>query len=612
MIRIQNQASHPFSGWKRLTVSRWPTWDSGVVGGCQFVLGRHLGTAARVCDVRVSLQPGQAVVLDLMQSEARPYVIHDHVPAQAVADPVSYFGIPHVLNAPLEFVSMREDGACFLIHLRGRSHLAPLLVSDLFVHWYPDQTWAPAALSVTASNPAIPDLQATLPTSLNLEITGATVTYPNGGNGPLMPAGDWFGDGQTRAWPCAIYWPRGADSADVLYADASARQEIAGRGLSQIGPLGVIAEQGRFDARAWINRFRTPARNALFQWPSVWDLGVAMNSGVGGDQEDQGYSQGFECFYPGGLGAEFPTLNAAYAQMRRPCHYREKDGSLLDLDTHPGLKMWALRPHSNGTDWLGKPPRTAFDAHGYNGPDAEHHWMNRVAAAFELTGCPVLEQELESIARALMFEQWLTTARENGCRGMVIAHLFRLLPNRVLANRLRDRWCRFVENTLVPLWRDKPMWDYRDSRTPSLALYVDETQYPKVCMAYQSALGAYGVWLAGKVLEHEPSRVLGAQCAKDVIEHCYIGFEEWAQIGVGPDGKLARPPFLMGFNAWDNGDYRFKWFPLAVYVAAVEGHDKAADLHGWLMAQLKSYMPVNRAVLDGLATDWLPPLPATS
>ena len=172
VVHVANYSGAEFDGWKRATVDVMPPTKAGVAGDVLYVLGRHVGADARTVDLRLRLAPGEIRTIDLRKADPAQFDL-----APLPADPLAFFGMPSIAGMPFSLVDAKPDGAAWLAHLRART--GPMLCVDLWVTWYPDQpSWATGEAIVTASNPTVPDLVATVPEDFRLRFGAADVVVP--------------------------------------------------------------------------------------------------------------------------------------------------------------------------------------------------------------------------------------------------------------------------------------------------------------------------------------------------------------------------------------------------------------------------------------------------
>ena len=474
VVHVANYSGSTFDGWKRCTVDVMPPHEAGQVANgfsnkiTHFVLGRRIGVDVRVIDLRVRLEPGEIRSIDL--SAATPW---GFTRGSLPLDPLAFFGQPSIAGVPLSVANVQPDGAGWLVHLRAR--VGPMLHTDLWTTWYPDQPgWCAGELAVTASNPAVPDVTATVPDGFLLRFGAADVlipglqpepTNPQGaraGGARLLPAGSVIGDGQARSWPIVLVWRQHLRTVDEWSsAGAAANLAICANGIARLYPDGNPQLAAGTAPLAWTIANWAGAIERLHTW-DAGPIGVTARSPSAGAVEDQVFV-GAECAGTPGLGAETVRYLVALGQSRRPCHHLEADGSLLDLARHPQLRFWDARPHWHtgvSPDQLGKSRGlTELETHGWWGPDVEHWLQNTVALAARLTGSPALQWQLAAQARVYLL-QWtvapgLSTsqcyaARAVGWEAINVVHLWRGLENRVLAAMVRERWLARLDAILLP------------------------------------------------------------------------------------------------------------------------------------------------------------------
>ena len=515
VVSLANYSGSAYDGWKRCTVDVMPPHEAGQVGATRYVLGRRIGTDVRVIDVRVRLDAGEVLSLDL--STATPWAF---VLGPLPADPLAFFGAPTIAGVPLQVVALQADGAGYLAHLRAR--VGPMLCCDLWLWWYPDApAWAIGEAVVCASNPAVPDVTATVPTDFRLRFGTADVLVPGAqGGGPcLLPAGTIFGDGQARSFPLVLIWRQHLTSpTEWSSAGAAANLAIAANGISRLWPDGNPAPVPGASPLDWTRAHWADAISSLHRWERPVGLGVNQRSGDAGAQEDQVFV-GAETLDTEGLGAETVRYLVALSQSRRPCHHLEADGSLLRLAAHPQLVLWDGRPHWHAgvsPDRLGKSRGlTELDTHGWYGPDVEHWLLNTLATAARLTGSPALQWQLEHEARVYLLQSvaspWLFAARATGWDGIGAVHLWRTLEDRALAQQVRDGWLRRFDAILLPQLSAKPndIWDVRKD-DPRLGT-------GEWWMPWQQAVGAYGLDMAGQVFGRADARALALRGARRAL-----------------------------------------------------------------------------------------------
>lgn len=544
VVRLCNYSSSPFDGWKRATVDVMPAHESGQVGDVRYVLGRSVGRDVRVVDLQVRLAPGQALTVDLGAAVAWPFV-RGSLPA----DPLGFFGAPSVADVPLQLASIRPDGAGYTSEWWART--GRMLCTRVWTTWYPDR---PAIVTgdvvVVASNPAVPDLVATVPSGLTLRFGDAVVIVPGAGVGaPLVAAGTTLADGQGKAFPISLVWVRHLQRAsDWSSVGVVADLAVGAVGIRQLWQEGNPKFPTGWSARSWANaRFA-----ASVQVLHTWDLpvcGPAVRSADTGAQEDQLWWPGGEALQPDGVGAEWVRLlSALKLHAERPANHLEVDGSPLDPDRHPSLMMWDCRPFfAVSQDRLGKARELdVTETHGRWGADTQH-WLTRsLGSASRLTGRPAAGWLMERLAVAYLLQRtsvpsWSTSAtfsaREWGYEGLWVVQCDRDLPDRALAARVVARWRERVRAILLPQMEGKDL----------LMPMRDDRLGPGVwAIAWQEALGAYGIDLACQVLGPVEGRAVALRVARRVLADGWQMRGQWlsrAQFPVSgplpdPDGSF--------------------------------------------------------------------------
>ena len=514
MIRLRNHSAFPFSGWKRTTIE---TQDAS---NARVRVGRQTGLETWAADVWCDLPPGGSEVVD-----PRAPAGMEPPSTPPPADLLGWFGgYPHVAGQQMHLLSLRPDGAGHMAHFRAR--VGRMFCVDLVVLWYPERpAVVDGELLVTCSNPAVPDMGEALP-ALNLTWGTASVVSPSGD----LPAGMPFADGQARALPLTFVWKDHITTeAEARYAAVVAQRTMVAVGVESL-PLGTPGMPAGFQPNAWLWRHLHIGK-ILTTWGHP-ELGPAANTAQAGAQEDQCFVGG-ECFHPEGLGSEVLTYFAALATSGHPCHHLDLDGSVVDRDRHPNLRMFHSRPDSRvSPDMLGKPRmipdagEATSETHGWNGPDAQHWMIGRLAAAAHLTGSPVCQRLLEHQARTYLIQlttnQALSTstiwsAREIGWEGLAVVQLWRVLEDRQLAQRVVDHFRERVARIIVPKLSGKGgRW---------VSVRADSVGPGECWQAWQHAHGSYGLDLACELFGLPEGRALALECAKRCMA------DSWRQEG---------------------------------------------------------------------------------
>lgn len=594
VVHLQNYSGAPYAGWIRRTVDRDPPQAAGAVGDVHYVLGRRCGIAARIVDLQVELEPGQGLDVDL--AAATPWQFRAPSPPAFSASlaGVGLTPAPNFAGAP----PVLQDGAGHLVHLHGR--VGPMLHADLWATVYPAQPWCQAELVLCASNPSVPDMTATVPAGLALAVEGAEVVVPGLGAGaPLLRAGETLGDGQARSWPLTILWTSRFAGADWTHSGAAVAMGLAGVGVEKLGALGPAEVPRGWSPLTWMRANFDGAIARLHTW-DAGPLGVTATSTVTGDQEDQGFVQGTEALQPRGAGAEVVRYLVALGQSRRPAHHLEASGALLDLNAHSRLREWDSRAHwSTGVspDQLGKSRaiNAGLDAHAWYGPDRQHWLLHTVAGAYQLTGSPALQWQLEHAARTILFQETIEprvstsgpdAARSAGWTGQVVTWLHLCLEDRALEGLVAERWRQRVLRVYVPSW----------SRTTPVAVWqpladVRVTHevgggYALGWQAYQQAVGAFGMDLASDVLGVPEGRALALQGALSVLDQAWHKdangrWIDWEELGFADGQRLPDAAYVEGQGAHRTGWFRLAWLPLALSTVLRQQPTNAKALEIW-------------------------------
>lgn len=585
---LRNHSISPFRGWIRTTT------DTELLGpmhcdGCDIVPARRIGLDVHAVDVWCHLSPNEERTVN--REHAQP---SNWTPTNAPADPVAHFGGMPLLNGqPMLHVGLAQDGAAWRAHFALR--IGRMFLCDLWLRWYPDQ---PAIVEgecmVTCSNADVPDMGETLP---DFRLTWGDSWQI----GALPKAGMRFADGQARAFPLSFVWKRHLHTAlDWSTAGAIVTHSIGAVGVSRLLPGGNPTLPADFNLPAWAAQHWKRSYDALTTWEHP-QLGPAANTAQAGGQECQCFTGG-EAFILGGTGAEWIRYFAALAYSGHPCHHYEKDGTVVDRDRRPGVRMFCSRPDSRfSPDMLGK-PRMFHDAGerdgetgGWNGPDAQHLWLNPLAGAARLKDTPAVQRLLECQGRNFLIQftttpGWSTSAiwsaREIGLVSMAALDLWRSLEDRGLAARVKAHFNEWLERIVLPyIANSGPIW-----RVEKDAPSVGPGEWWQL---WQHALAAYGLDLACEHLcegeLQQRGRAAALACAKMVLER------GWFREG----GRMAQycQQRTDGSAKTRDDDFDVAWMALAP--ATVLRHEPANPLAREVWQQI-----VADANGDGR---WLPP-----
>lgn len=479
IVRAANLSGHTYSGWVRTTVDVLPPHPAGHVGDVRYVLGRPVGRAVWALDVHLTLAAGAEVELDLSTATGAD----DWVLGPLPADPTAHFGgVVTVAGVPMQMAGIEADGAAYLCTLRAR--FGPMLATWAWLRWYPDTPgWCHAETITLASNPSVGAMHAQVPAGYRLAF-GDAVVVPLGlpAGAPLIDAGAWLADGQGRAAPLTLVWPRhlptpesmlspaetvGGAGALAQWASAASATSWLVRAVgvrSTLWDLPAPLFPDTFDARAWVRRYLPTAVRLLHTWePSP--LGPGARSLNTGEFEDLLLHAGGEALQPGGLGADLVRyLTALKLHTARPCNHLEADGSALDPalphNQTPRLLFWDGRPHWHlGVSPNQRGKRRSLGEHetsGYWGPDIQHDTRRTLTAAQRLTGSPALQWLSEHLQTVYMLQRTADpslsvshseSARDLGYEAMIVLDAWHDMADRARAQQTVDRWwdrCRRI------------------------------------------------------------------------------------------------------------------------------------------------------------------------
>lgn len=626
-IRLENLTAQRFRGWLMATVVPENVLDHGTVAGMPFVCGPPIGLRGRRLHVLADLAPGQVI-------EADPVSLDGPAPPLSLA-PLP-LGIPTVNGVALTLVpGPVTPDAPNVVHLRAR--ISRMLVADLWVVYAPGQFWSQFWLLVTASNPAVPDMGDLLSRNLDLHWGDAIVQFLSGaGFVTALPAGESLGDGQARGFVGTIAWP---SLMDAVQREAAFGFATGGIGMvdlawrDRIGLLERTAEApAGWDPIGWLRANYRGAVDRLRSWQDG-PLGIVARSGNSGEQEDQGFGgKGSAVFLGAGFGAVRVLELVAMGWAKQPCHYLEADGSQLRLDipnAENGLCLWGGRPINWCRDQRGKPRDVSeLDTHGWLGPDNQHWFVNTLGAAWQLTGSPLLQHLLSAEARVFLYSQSLDprlatsmpdASRAWGWMGMVAAWLWLTLEDRALAQMVKDRF-----TARLAIYRQAAgtagLWDVRPNDTwngaligPAAEVWTEPnlpTPWPRFWLAYQQALGAGGLQIAGEALDMPEACALALEGALGVMDRCYQeDGTEWELLGVHEDGTVLPPSaFVDGRGAHRTGYYTTAWMPMGLWTVLRHQPENARARFLWDRAHALAAGDQGSLGHPAPLLEWLPPL----
>jgi len=417
----------------------------------------------------------------------------------------------------MQRISAEVNGAAYDIHYMAR--IEPMLLVHLFLHWYPDQpSWCTGEIMLCGSNPSVPDMVATIPANLKLQVGEAIVSVPGLPVNPnLMKEGDWLAHGQVRALSLSLTWMEHASQQDLATVYAWSNSLIQVRGIERLMADGNPFLPADFDALAWTNSMLSQVVSGQHDWITQSPLEPAVDSDATG-------AQGSQSFIGGPAMADATAISVLYLAALDGswpmCHF-EQDGRTLDWRAHPNLRMYRGQANTRiCTDWLGKPRQVTMpEAHGYVGPDDEHWFDFAEFAGARLKGTPATQRMIEAHAINFLFRwvtdepgNWLSANRAMGWMGMLAAELFRGLANRELAEAVADRYRQVVDRLVIPqMLPGDAWWDWRTNGfggTPT-----DPGAAP-----WQAEVMCVGMYLGGMATGHQPSVDMAYHMAEEIIK----------------------------------------------------------------------------------------------
>ncbi len=502
----------PFRGWVRLTTDKaipapaWRVWTQDNARSALVVDVGEVSPGLHEIDVSLDL-PGSTLAVFGGYRMPEPFAR-----APLPADVTGYYGIPKVGGVPLAFADVQPGGAGYAVHLRAK--VAPMVWADLDVVAFPGQPWVEGELTLTVSDPTVPDRTAVC-AGLALSVDGGFVV----GNPEWGSLGASAAEGQRLVFPVTIFYQR-----RMRGDEWSSAAVVVAHGVHALDaapwPAGWPRMPADFDVGRWTRERFTPALLAVHTWEPVPGIGPNKRSGDTGAQGDQVFVGG-ESQALAGLGAHWVRYLTACVQGRRPCNYLEADGRPLDIDGHPQLRLWDGQIHWHSgvsPDRLGKPGPVGEElTHGWLGPDVEHAYLNNLAVACRQTGRRGVQRIFDALARVYFF-QWTTepgvatsqayAARAIGIEGLNAVLFWHTLRDRRLAERVRLHWLARWETIIAPATASD-IWDVRtdDPRLGAGAWW----------MPWQQALGAYGLDLAAATFGVPAARAAALRAARRVV-----------------------------------------------------------------------------------------------
>jgi hypothetical protein len=370
VVRIHNRSTLNVFGPFHCAIDELPARMTGVIHNVgYYVVGNCIGLDTWHLDINCGLAPGERKVIDLNDTyELNFNPLHGYSPCAAS---MWWGGIPvTVAGVPLQFIGAvangcrdrralaREDHAharrqplCVVVSRRP----APRLRQDR-----PDGEQPGSAR----------DGAGAIPEGFRLVFGDSLVMVPGlPTDAPLMRAGDWLADGQTRFLPFVLCWPRHTyPGDDPLYLIDMCRfiaeRKVEINGLRNLHQSGNPHLPPNFDVEKWTDEILPQVIARQHDWFGS-PLDTASDSRSAGAQGGQSFVAGPAMVDPCAVGAIY--IGGIDGSI--PFFHLERDGSQLDWKAHPGLRLNNGKVNLNiSTDTLGKTAwPTLADSHGYAG-----------------------------------------------------------------------------------------------------------------------------------------------------------------------------------------------------------------------------------------------------
>lgn len=628
MLSIENRTAAPFRGFLSATVANAPDGAThGWVAGMPIVLGPPIGLRGRQAHVLAELAAGQVVVAEPSWGGPNPPPLGPLPPGDGAAI-LAALGIPTINRVPLIYRGVTpSNGGPLIVHLWAR--FSRMLVAHLSIYFTPDQDFAEFDLSITASNPAVPEVSEVLGDDIVLTCGRALVQFTSGAEfNKAMSRGDSFGDGQLRSFFGSIMWPHLANPMELVSGAGFVTGGIGFVDMDwfpRLGPLGAAPPPASWNPNAYVHGSYNSAMGHLRDWLPNWPLGISAASGDSGEQEDQGFGGKGTAIAGGGFGAAQLLRLVALGWGKRPCNYLESWGDYLRLDRN--LAIWSGRPIWWSPDQLGKPrqPNEA-ECHGWSGPDNQHCFINTVCAAWQVTGRPSLQRIIHHQGILFLYSQtvradWATSmvdaSRAWGWMALMAVQLYTCLEDRALAEavkaRFRERLQLYIQAAGgSPIWDVKPNDHDGQGNIIGVAREIWSntavpTPFPSFWFTYQQGQAAGLLQIAGEVFDFPEARELALLGARGVLEHAYDqDGTEWESLGILPSGETVAQR-VEGQGAHRTGNFAAAWLPLAPW--AVLRHEPGNARAQFLYDRAKA---IALATEKNIPADWIAPLVRTT
>ena len=664
MIVITNNSASPFSGWVPLTSPRTnnqhhretyasaPAASPDGVSLAPVTIHRGIksGSARHVWVHVEKIGPAETVLVDVAQQTGLDFEPQPAIPHDMMADPMGRFACS-INGRLLEMQGGPQiDGPALRTHFRALVGIATW--ADVWIVWVPTENWFRFEMVLNCAHPERSMVSEPYSAGFDLRVGNALIGYMGQRFGAVL-VNDSMAQGQARSFAGIGAWldrcteSEKASLAGLLVGspagvDLDWKEVVAG--------MGVPDAQAGFSARTWLLRNFSPAVLSMHRWDNPQlSIGVALNSGVTGAQEEQCFGANGAEVFAGDVTVSATALFVRYmvamTYSRRPCHWREADGSLLDFDAHPNLFMWSGQPHFNtnvSPDRLGLPMNPQpIDCRGWFGPDRQHWFYGSLWLCMQMTQSDALQWQGDQQVRLVWFGEtvrpgWPTSgmdaARSCGWFGILVLalwHALRADHERIkLVTRARERM-DLVYKPQIPSGTPlilQPMQDdrllsslqthYRDivldtgqridfaEQLPAGAVdWVPIYLWSKAWMPYQQSLWAYGMWLLAQLLNDTVAMDFVLKGALAVFHEGWKkqadgSWIEWDILGVMPaGGSLPPEQYQQGRGASRSGFFRHAWMPMCLWVAG-EKEQEAADLYQRLEEEVRGGNGVSA---------WLPP-----
>ncbi len=624
MLSIENRTSQPFRGFLSATVANAPAEAThGWAGGFPIVLGPSIGLRGRQAHVLAELDGGEVVLAEPTWGGPPPPPLGP-MPGNNPAEWIAALGIPTINRVPLIYGGITpSNGGPLIVHLYAR--FTRMLVAHLSIYFTPDQDFAEFDLTITASNPAVPEVSEILGDDIVLTCGRALVQFTSGAAfNKAMSMGDSFGDSQMRCFFGAIMWPHLANPMELVSGAGFVTGGIGFVDLDwfeRIGPLGTAPAPTAWNPSLYVHANYNGAMHHVRDWLPNWPLGIAAASGDSGEQEDQGFGGKGTAIVGGGFGAAQLLRLVAMGWGKRPCNYLEANGVYLRLDRD--LAIWSGRPIFWSPDQLGKPRQPSeAECHGWSGPDNQHCFMNEVCAAWQLTGRPSLQRIIHHQGILFLYSQtlradWATSmvdaSRAWGWMALMAVQLYTCLEDRDLAERIRERFMARLQ-LYIQATGGSSIWDVHPNDHDGQGNIIGvareiwantstPTPFPSFWFTYQQGQAAGLLQIAGEVFDLPAARQLALLGAQGVLEHAYDqDGTEWESLGILPSGQTVAQR-VEGEGAHRTGNFATAWLPLAPWT--VLRHEPNNERARFLYERARAGA---LATTKNIPADWIAPL----